>query len=266
MRLSIARKLGVGFGFVLILLIIGSAFAVVGQMRVAASSEELVKLQEFIEAAEQLETSALKARVSLDNYVFLGEAEGKKDIEQAHDELDAMWAIVQPHLAGGGPGAEQFVGPAHATYARLMEEALAAYEANPNDHTAVTAKLDDLDQFFEKTFEPALEQQRERAETHRQEVTATVRREVTNAVRAIIATGAAALIVGVAAAYSISRGITRSATHLSAAARSISLGDLDVPIEVKTGDEMEVLGESIERMRTSLKAAIQRLQRRRAAV
>jgi len=265
MKLSIASKLGVGFGFVLILLITGSAFAVVGQMRVAAASEELVKLQEFIEAADQLGTSALKARVGLDNYIFLGEAEGKKDIEEAHDELDAMWAVVQPYLAGGPPGAEQFVGNAHATYARLIDDALNAYEANPL-RAAATAKLEDLDEFFEKTFQPALEQQRERAEIHRQEVIAAVRDEFTTAVQAVIATGAAALIVGMAAAYTISRGITRSAAHLSAAARSISLGDLDVPIEVKTGDEMEVLGESIERMRTSLKAAIQRLQRRRAAV
>ena len=266
MKLSIASKLGVGFGFVLILLITGSAFAVVGQMRVAAASEELVRLQEFIEAADQLGTSALKARVGLDNYIFLGEAEGKKDIEEAHDELDAMWAVVQPYLAGGPPGAEQFVGNAHATYARLIDDALNTYEANPNDRAAATAKLEDLDEFFEKTFQPALEQQRERAEIHRQEVIAAVRDEFTTAVQAVIATGAAALIVGMAAAYTISRGITRSAAHLSAAARSISLGDLDVPIEVKTGDEMEVLGESIERMRTSLKAAIQRLQRRRAAV
>jgi HAMP domain-containing protein len=73
--------------------------------------------------------------------------------------------------------------------------------------------------------------------------------------------GGISIIIALISAFVISRGITRSTSHLSEAADSISRGDLDVPIEVNTGDEMEDLAESIERMRTSLKAAIERLRR-----
>jgi HAMP domain-containing protein len=73
--------------------------------------------------------------------------------------------------------------------------------------------------------------------------------------------GLISVIVAVVAAYFISRGITRSTSTLSKAADAISRGDLDIPIEIKTGDEMEILADSIERMRNSLAAAIERLRR-----
>jgi HAMP domain-containing protein len=59
----------------------------------------------------------------------------------------------------------------------------------------------------------------------------------------------------------LSRGIIQPVVRLSAAADSISRGDLDVPIAVTSGDEIGDLAESIERMRASLKAAIERLRR-----
>jgi HAMP domain-containing protein len=43
------------------------------------------------------------------------------------------------------------------------------------------------------------------------------------------------------------------------------MGDLDTPIQIKATGEVGVLAESIERMQTSVKAAIERLQRRREA-
>jgi HAMP domain-containing protein len=41
------------------------------------------------------------------------------------------------------------------------------------------------------------------------------------------------------------------------------MGELDTPVKVKAKGEVRILAESIERMQTSVKAAIERLQRRR---
>ena len=60
----------------------------------------------------------------------------------------------------------------------------------------------------------------------------------------------------------LSQGIIRPVVLLSAAADSISRGDLDVPIAVTSRDEIGDLAESVERMRASLKAAIERLRAR----
>jgi len=69
-------------------------------------------------------------------------------------------------------------------------------------------------------------------------------------------------VAAVVLALYLSRGIIQPVLVLSAAADSISRGDLDVPIAVTSGDEIGDLAESVERMRASLKAAIERLRAR----
>jgi HAMP domain-containing protein len=41
------------------------------------------------------------------------------------------------------------------------------------------------------------------------------------------------------------------------------MGELDTPIRIKAKGEVGVLAESVERMQTSVKAAIERLQKRK---
>ena len=65
--------------------------------------------------------------------------------------------------------------------------------------------------------------------------------------------------------YFYSRSVIHPIRHLSEVADKISMGDLDTPIQIKATGEVGVLAESIERMQTSVKAAIERLQRRREA-
>ena len=71
------------------------------------------------------------------------------------------------------------------------------------------------------------------------------------------------LVVLLAVIYLYSRSVIGPIRQLSEVANKISMGELDAPIEVKATGEVGVLAESIERMQTSVKAAIERLQRRR---
>jgi len=59
----------------------------------------------------------------------------------------------------------------------------------------------------------------------------------------------------------VAQTISRPIHLLSQAAERISLGELDMPIEVKGGGEISDLAASLERMRFSIKAAIKRLRR-----
>lgn len=70
---------------------------------------------------------------------------------------------------------------------------------------------------------------------------------------------AAAFII----ALVLSRSITRPIVHLSKIADRMSLGELDVKIEVNSGDEVGELAEALRRMQVSLRAAIKRLSARR---
>jgi methyl-accepting chemotaxis protein len=74
---------------------------------------------------------------------------------------------------------------------------------------------------------------------------------------------AIALLIVFIVIYYYSRSVIRPILYLSEVADKISMGELDTPIQVKAKGEVLVLAESIERMQTSVKAAIERLQRRR---
>lgn len=71
------------------------------------------------------------------------------------------------------------------------------------------------------------------------------------------------LVLGIGVAFYLSQLLTKPILQLTEAANRISLGELDEPIVVNTGDEIGELGESLERMRISLKQAIERLRSRR---
>jgi len=81
---------------------------------------------------------------------------------------------------------------------------------------------------------------------------------------ALVAGGAGvglALLVAIIAAM-IGAGIAKNVLYLADVAERMSLGELDLKIEVQTRDELERLAEALDRMRVSLKAAIARLKKR----
>lgn len=72
----------------------------------------------------------------------------------------------------------------------------------------------------------------------------------------------AAILFSILLTYITAGRLTKPIEEITEAANKISLGDMDVSIQVKSGDEIEKLGDSLERMRISLKSAIERLRRR----
>jgi len=87
--------------------------------------------------------------------------------------------------------------------------------------------------------------------------------EYENKIRVFYIIIAIALLLVFIVIYYYSRSVIRPILYLSEVADKISMGELDTPIRVKAKGEVRVLAESIERMQTSVKAAIERLQRRR---
>src|SRR5262249_19653387 len=72
------------------------------------------------------------------------------------------------------------------------------------------------------------------------------------------------ILATVAAVYAAQR-LTRPIIELTEASNNISLGQLDRAIQIKTDDEIGQLAEALERMRISLKQALERLRARRPA-
>lgn len=71
------------------------------------------------------------------------------------------------------------------------------------------------------------------------------------------------LIVVILVTFIYSRTIVKPIVYLTNVADRISLGDLDTKIEIHSSDEVGMLAESFDRMQESLKAAIERLRKKR---
>jgi HAMP domain-containing protein len=73
----------------------------------------------------------------------------------------------------------------------------------------------------------------------------------------------AVVVVLLVRIYFYARSVIHPIRYLSEVADKISMGELDTEIRIKGKGEVGVLSESIERMQISVKAAIERLQKRR---
>ena len=76
---------------------------------------------------------------------------------------------------------------------------------------------------------------------------------------------AVGVLLAVALAIAIAQTITRPLQHLADVADRMSMGELEVEIDVNQNDEIGKLAESLRRMQTSLRSAIERLRARKVA-
>lgn len=81
----------------------------------------------------------------------------------------------------------------------------------------------------------------------------------------VLALIAGAFAVSIAVAWLIAASITRPIERLAYIADQMSLGQLDIEIDVESKNEVGQLAESLRRMQASLKGAIERLRTRKAA-
>jgi len=265
MRLTIARKLWLAFAVVLALLVVLAVLAVSTLNAARDAVAYLIEIHQVVEATDRSTEQLLEERGALAEYYTTGDDQYLVEAEAARSAHSESWLAVKEYGLRQRLGVVQMVEDAAFAYHGILQTSMGIYEANPDNFTAAFQQLDIADDYYSYVYAP---QRRELSAEISARVGAAqdyVGRQLA-AMRAVaVAVGAVALVIATASAYVISRGITRAARHLSAAAESMSRGDLDVEIEVKTGDEMEDLAEALERMRASLKAAIERLRRRTSA-
>jgi HAMP domain-containing protein len=89
----------------------------------------------------------------------------------------------------------------------------------------------------------------------------TVQKDVSSTLWPIIGLIAACLALSVALSIMLASKMVRPILDLKAIADDISRGRLDTKVSIQSNDEVGELGRSLERMRASLKAAMNRLNR-----
>ena len=170
------------------------------------------------------------------------------DLHQLSQRLPAFWKIIEASLKGPAAGYYDWKDPDGRIRPKYM------YLAHIRDTDLIVASTTYIDEFSKPS--KAVEERMKQIE--RQYLDQYQRKfQVFYLVIFLV------LVVLLAVIYFYSRSVIRPIRHLSEVANKISMGDLDAPIQVKATGEVGVLAESIERMQTSVKAAIERLQKRR---
>jgi HAMP domain-containing protein len=169
------------------------------------------------------------------------------DLHQLSEKLPAFWKILEASLSGPASGyydwkdADGKIRPKYMYLASVKDTDLIVasttyIEEFSKPAKAIEAKMKQIEDGYLKQYEKRL--------------------------RVFYIIIAISLIVLLVVIYFYSHSVIRPIHSLSEVADRISMGDLDAPVPKATG-EVGLLAESIERMQTSVKTAIERLQRRR---
>ena len=78
----------------------------------------------------------------------------------------------------------------------------------------------------------------------------------------LIILGGIAMLGGIGFFITVTVIVSKPIVQLTQAAHRISLGEIDLPVEIRGGGEVGELAQSLERMRFSIKSAIDRLRRK----
>jgi len=269
MKLTIARKLFIGFGILVFLLIIIAVFSANSLNQTQTLTSDLIEYQKVVQATNQCKEAIFTSRVGIVQTYLTGTRSGLSRTATARADYDSWWEVIKEYRTIGKAQLLHDIEIIRLEYDRRLDQAITSLNANPDALDEgdpdvldiINANLDFADSYAYSTMLPALDRLYEPELKALEELAISAERRASIMTTLAVLFGFSSVIVGAAAAYLISRGITRSTSELSNAADAISRGDLDIPIKINTGDEMEDLADSIERMRNSLRAAIERLRR-----
>jgi len=268
MKLASIRNYVVGIGLVVILLVVTSFLSVNFLRSSLDITVELINLQDVVLSTNNLERAVLEERIAISQYVLTGFRGQLGQIEDARETIQVRLDEVDQALGEGNQEVMAEARDAYRTYTSILDDVIAAYQANPEDNSAAVIKLGDARTFANNTLFPTLDDLDETQLNKLKELTERERQRASRLSIVYNFLSVLSLVVGLFMVIAIIvalRGTQRmisTITHLIEASDAISRGDLDTPIEAEVGGDMERLAESIERMRTSLKAAIERLRRR----
>jgi len=182
------------------------------------------------------------------NYFHINPQIVGSDLHTLADKLPAFWKILEASMKGPASGYYDWKDADGKIRPKYMFLALI------KDTDLIVAATTYIDEFSRPTR--SIERQMRNIEKRYLE-------QYENRIKIFYVVLLVILFVLLVCIYFYARSVIRPIRYLSEVADRISMGELDTPIRIKAKGEVGVLAESIERMQTSVKAAIERLQRRK---
>ena len=254
------------FGTIVLVLVVTAFFSAANLNRSTNLTIDLIGLQEVAQASNKISEMLDEERISIGQYPLSGNEEILTRISLAQEAYDENWNLIVNNLSEQQPQLIADIESARGTYKAMLNEIISEYQNNPVDNRssdilkdAINYYLQNLSPKYADLIEPELAELSRLTEIER--ASARTNSFVAQTVLVLSVIVGIAVIFVVITAMIFSGRVMTSITTIINAANAISRGDLDVPIEVNQRGEIGELAKAIDRMRTSLKAAIERLRR-----
>ncbi len=266
MELKNIRKFMIVFGSVVMVLVVTAFFSAANLNRSTQLTIDLIGLQEVNQASNKIVTALDEERIAIGQYQLSGDDDTLERFQNAQAAYEENWSIVVENLGNEQSQSIADIETTRATYKGLLDDLILEYQSNPNNNQSGQILRDAINyylQYFNPGFtsliEPELEELARLTEIERSNVQRNALVAQTVLFLSVLV-GIASVVV-VVSALVFSTRLINSMTSIIDATNAISRGDLDKPIEINQLGEIGELAKAIDRMRTSLKAAIERLRR-----
>jgi HAMP domain-containing protein len=249
-----------------VLLLVGTAFFTATNLdRSVALTLELTSLQEVYQATESITAAMEEERIAIGQYPLTGDEELLTRIADAQQEYDENWQIIMENHDSSQAEILSEIDTARSTYLSMLEGIVEEYQSDPtsNDSESLLSEANNYLQDLNSKFSTLSKSTQESLMTQvEQEKVPTTNLSIfSRAALGLSVIVGVAVVVQIIVAMFFSGRLIRSMKEIVDAANAISRGDMDAYINVNQIGEIGDLARAIERMRTSLKAAIERLRR-----
>jgi len=170
------------------------------------------------------------------------------DLHQLSERFPAFWKILEASLKGPASGYYDWKDADGKVRPKYM------YLAPVKGTDLIVAATTYIDEFSKPS---------KAIEAKMKEIEGRYVEEYENRTRIFYIVVLGVLLILLVRIFFYARSVIKPILRLAEVADRISLGELDTPVDVKAKGEVALLAESIERMQTSIKAAIERLQKRK---
>ena len=262
MRLTIGARLGLGFLIMLLLVAAAGSASIIAVRRLADLTAILAQESDEVRRITDIRVSVAEADVALERAVAAGIED---EITTAQFWQSELQDEVTAYLESKGTSSSeaemlQRLKVAQQNFDETFERYL--------NSAALSAGLDPraFSQRQDLVVDPylsILDEIESEATNRMVEAMNEIQRAQSSLLLVMIGFTVIAALIGAGLAVGITRSVTVPVGQLVKAADQISLGDLDTAMEVHSRDEIGELAHSMERMRVSMKAAIERLKKRR---
>lgn len=257
---SIGRKLALGYGLGLLLLLAVAAVGLYSQQLYRRTTEDILTQHvPLVISVSRVYNNILLIRQNASGYIMTNRGEYLERMTTLRAETRQLLEELRHRpLPEEQRGITLSFVNGFTSFEKRLDTAIAVFQSNPDDPLAALVQLRTADTYLDSTLLGEVERFYRLKVAEVEELNRRSAEQTTFAATFFIVVSIVVLLLFAGTAYGISRGITRAVAVLTRAARQASAGDLDVAIDVRSQDEIQTLAESFRHMLGRLRQMLQR--------